>query len=820
MLFKNHFKIAIRQLRKQKFYTAINVTGLAVGIACCLMIALLVQHEFSFDRHHQKADRIYRMLWSASNLSQNPFDFVGVVSAPMAKAMVDDYPEVENAGRIYFLRGDFRNTLVRRSGEIKNTFEQNFIYADAEIFEIFDFPVLQGTIKNNFGEPSTIIITEKIAEKYFPNENPIGQTFIIDNDREDPYRICAVVENTPANSHIQFDFVLPNGELPMASSTSWMNSNFYTYVLLKEGATQKQVEDKLPQTVEKYLPPEDLQSFFEGLNDGDSPYQFYRFGMQPLSEMHLYSEKIGEPQQMGDRRYVLMYGAIAFIVLLIAIINFMNLSTARSVNRSKEVGVRKVLGSFKKDLVFQFLSESVLLSFLAFIFGFIFAQHLLPLFGNLMGKELTMPMGEPWFLPGLLGASLLIGVLAGLYPAFYLSRFKPIKVLSGRVNMRGNKNWLRSSLVVVQFASSIILIAATVGIYSQLKYIQNKELGFEKEQVLLIKDTYTIENINSFKDELRKIPEIKSVTASSFIPVKGAARNQTSFWPGGEDPDDFASCQKWFVDHDYLRTMGFNIKEGRGFSTDYRRDSNAVVINESFAENYGITDPIGKNINTFIGYDEETQTPIPGTFTIIGVVEDFHYEPLNKNIEGLCFMLGESTMTVAVKGSVAATEQLLQKTKNVWHQFVPDQEIRYTFLDDSLAQQYEADKRTGNTLAAFALLAIIVACLGLFALATFLTEQKAKEIGIRKVLGASVASVVLLLSKNFLKLVAIGFLIAIPLAWYALQHWLQDFAYRIDLTWWIFAGAGVVAIFIAFFTVGFQSMKAALVNPVESLRSE
>ena len=493
-MFKNHFKIALRQLRKQKFYTAINVAGLALGVACCLMIAMFIRHEMSYDRYHEKSDRIYRALWSASNLSQNPFDYVGVVSAPMAAAMKNDFPEVEQAGRIYSPRGDFRNTMVRRSDEIKNTFEQEFIYADPEIFELFDLPVLNGTIKEEFGEPSTIVITEKIAKKYFSEEDPIGKTFILDNLTDDPYRIAAVVKNNPANSHVQFDFVLPCAELRMANSTNWMNSNFYTYVSLKEGATQEEVEAKFPHMVAKYLPAKDLKTFFDNLNDGKNLNQFYRFSLQPLTAMHLYSDKIGEPMTMGDRRYVYMYGGVAFIILLIAVINFMNLSTARSSNRAKEVGVRKVLGSFRKDLVFQFLSESILLSLLAFVFGLVFARHLLPLYGDLIGKELFMPMNEWWFVPSVIGAGLMVGILAGLYPAFYLSKFKPIKVLSGELNLSRGNSWLRSSLVVVQFASSIILIAATVGIYSQMNFIQNKEIGFDKEQVMVIKDCYTIDN--------------------------------------------------------------------------------------------------------------------------------------------------------------------------------------------------------------------------------------------------------------------------------------------------------------------------------------
>ena len=818
MLFTN-LKLALRQLRKQKFYTAINVTGLALGIACCLMIAIFIRHELSYDRHHSKADRIHRVLWEGSNTSGQR---VGVVSAPMAKALQEDFPEVLKAGKMFYPRGDNRNTLVRRGDGKHNFFETNLIFGDREVFDIFDFPVVSGDGIGNFGEPQTVVITQAMADKYFPDENAVGKSVIFDDETEFPFQISAVIENLPATSHIQFGFLLCSETLRMSRDESWLNTNFYTYALLKQGTDPDALEAKLPQLIERYIPQYDLTAFFNNLApDGDSPNRYYKFSLQPLTDMHLHSAPVNEPLVHGNIQYVWLYGGVALLVLLIAVINFMNLSTARSANRAKEVGVRKVLGSFRKDLVMQFLSESILLSVIAFLGAIALVAHLLPYFYDLVGKNLEMPIGELWFLPAIFGASLIVGLLAGLYPSFYLSRFAPVKVLSGKVSKGVKSSRLRSGLVVFQFASSVLLIIGTAVIYKQLDYMLNKKLGFDKDQVLLIHDCYTLDdNMTTFKEELQRLPEVKSVTVSGYLPVSGTFRNDTRYWPEGKTMDDFSSVQRWVVDADYLETFGLELVKGQNFTGDRQQDSLSIIISETAARHYGLTEPVGSQLITNVDYDPTTQTSITGKKNIIGVVRDFHFEPLHKNIKGVILVPGTPPFTTCVKANVASMDALLAKAENTWSQLAPNQEFRYTFLDDSLAKMYESEQQTGKALGAFAVLAIIVACLGLFALATFLAEQRTKEIGIRKVLGATTIGLVSLLSKDFLKLVIIALLIASPIAYYFMDKWLQEFAYRIDISWWVFAATSLVAVGIAFLTVSFQSVRAALANPVDSLRSE
>jgi len=531
-----------------------------------------------------------------------------------------------------------------------------------------------------------------------------------------------------------------------------------------------------------------------------------------LSDIYLNSEGVQDDLTHGDIRFVWLFGIIAGFILVIASINFINLSTAKSANRAKEVGLRKTVGSNKGNLIGQFLTESVLYSVLSFILGIVLAIVLLPYFNMLSAKSLVIPWAAWWWLlPLLTISSVIIGIFAGLYPSFYLSSFNPVSVLKGSLSRGSKSSVLRSALVIFQFTISIILIIGTLIVYRQFGYILNKKLGFDKEQVLLLHGANTMgDQVTSLKNELLKLSDVKSVSIGDYLPIAGTKRNGNSFWNEGRSKvDPSVGGQRWQIDHDYINTMGMNIVEGRNFSIDMPTDSKAAIINQTLAKELGLTDPIGKRI-----------TNLMEIFTVIGIVEDFNYESLKQEIGGMCFVLGNSPNIVSVKVNTSDMSRTIHSITGVWDGFSPNQPVRYTFLDESFAMMYADVQRMGLIFSTFALLAIIIACLGLFALSTFMIVQRTKEIGIRKVLGASISNVVFILSKNFLILVVVSNVIAWPVAYYFMNKWLQDFAYRIDMSWWMFVLAGVFALVIALLTIGRQAIRAATANPVESLKYE
>ena len=532
--------------------------------------------------------------------------------------------------------------------------------------------------------------------------------------------------------------------------------------------------------------------------------------LQAIEDVHLDSEVLDQLAH-GDMRLIWIFGSAAILILLLACINFINLSTARSANRAREVGIRRTTGAFRKQLISQFLIESLLYSFISFGIGLVLAFYFLPFFNQLSGKPLEIPWMEPWFFPMIFVAALVIGLLSGLYPAMYLSSFKPIQVIKGAIS-RGSKNpTLRNNLVVFQFTASIVLLIGTGIVNQQLSFILNKKIGFEKDQVLMLQGTNTLgEKIQTFKEELIALPEIQSASVTAFLPVEGAQRNGTPFFLTGEESSaEETNGQQWRVDFDYIQTLGMNIVEGRDFNSEMRTDSQSVVVNQKMVKELGLKDPIGQQID-FIG----------GTWTIIGVVEDFHFESLRQEVRPMALWIGNSTSRVCVRAKSTDMSMVLTKVKRVWKEFAPNQPMRYQFMDESFARTYEDVKRSGNMFTSFAGLAIIIACLGLFGLTAYIAEQRTKEIGIRKVLGASVRQIIELLSKDFAKLVFLSILIASPLAWYIMKQWLKSFAYRIDIQIWIFVAAGCITLLIAFLTMSYHSIKTALADPVESLRTE
>jgi putative ABC transport system permease protein len=805
-MLKNYFIIAWRNLSRQKTYSSIKIGGFALGIAACLLIALFINDELSYDRHFPDGDRTYRVAVVYKDIATDVF-----LQAPFSNALKEDFPEVEQVGRIkpQELFGAGSNE-IRRSDKNINTYEEGFAYADQSLLELLNIRMVYGNRAHALDEPNTIVISKRKADKYFPNEDPVGKTLVINNNFSNPYRIGGVI-NFPEKSHFQYDFLLTLKGLEFwpGEQNNWNAYNYHIYVKLRPGTNASRFEAKLSDITKKYLIPSRLQA---GYKDAEKLLERLSYELQPLSDIYLNPEGVKDGLNHGDIRFIWLFGIIAGFVLVIASINFINLSTAKSANRAKEVGLRKTLGSNKVNLIGQFLTESVLYGVLSFVLGIILAEVLLPYFNMLSAKSLAIPWASWWWLLPLLAiSSVVIGILAGLYPSFYLSSFQPANVLRGSLSRGSKRSTMRNGLVIFQFTISIILIIGTLIVYRQFGYILNRKLGFDKEHVLLLHGANTMGNqVTSLKNELLKLPDVKSVSVGDFLPIAGTKRNTNPFWNEGKRTTELpVSGQFWQVDHDYINTMGMNIVRGRNFSIDMPTDSKASIINQTLAKELGLADPIGKGITH--GYE---------TLTVIGVVEDFNFESMKQEIGGLCLALGNSPNIVSVKVNTSDMSRTIRSITGVWDRFSPNQPIRYDFLDESFARMYADVQRMGLVFSTFALLAIIIACLGLFALSSFMIVQRTKEIGVRKVLGASISNVVFILSKDFLILVVLSNVIAWPVAYYFMNKWLQDFAYRIDISWWLFILASGLALIISLLTIGWQAIRAATANPVESLRYE
>jgi len=805
-MLQNNLKIAWRSMRRQKMYTAIKIGGFALGLATCMLIALYIRHELNYDQHYADKDRIYRLY---NEFHSDKLEKWTSFPASAAKIVKADYPEVEKSARLIpYEWFDGGNNLIRRDDQSENTYEEGFAYADQSLLEILEVPMVYGNPLHALDKPHTMVISRKIADKYFPGQDPTGRTFILDDDPNKAYTIGAVMENFPSTSHLNYDFLLTLTEVEFwkGEQDSWCCWNYNVYLKLRPGADVAALEHKLLRMRDAYHVAH-LEK--EGNKSAADVRKNHYYRLQPVSDIHLRSAGIYDAIPRGDIRYIWLFGAIACFILLLACINFINLSTAKSANRAKEVGLRKVVGSLRGYLVRQFLTESILYSLVSFILAIVMVWLALPYFGTLAGKTLTVPWASWWLAPILIGAALLVGVMAGVYPSFYLSSFRPIEVLKGSLRQGARSSGLRSAMVVFQFTTSIVLIIGTFIIYRQMNFILSAKLGFSKDHVVMIQGAATIKNQKTFKDELRNISQVKNVTGSSYLPVHGTTRDQNGFWVDGKQKEEKSiGAQHWHVDQEYLTTMGIKLLEGRNLDPKIASDSSAVVINQAMAKALGLKDPVGSRIFNW------------RTWNVVGVVEDFHFESMKEKIGPLCLTLGEWGSIIAVKVNGADIQGSLQAITKTWNRFMPNQPFRYTFLDESYARMYDDVRRTGNIFACFAILAIIVACLGLFALSAFMAEQRTKEISIRLVLGASINNIFRLLTQNFLKLVAISFVLAAPLAWYLMRSWLNDYAYRTDLSWDVFALSGIIAVSIALLTVSYQSIRAALANPAQSLRSE
>ncbi len=808
-MIKNYFKIAFRSLWKNKGYSAINIFGLAVGLATCLLIMLYVTDELSFDKYNEKADRIYRV---DGDIQFGGNHFILAVSQdPMGPTLKKDYPAMEQYTRF---RG-YGGFLVKKGAE--NLREDRVIYVDSTLFDVFTLPIISGDGKTALVAPKSVVITEKIARKYFNSTDVVGQSFIM-NDTSN-YKITAVIKNIPRQSHFNFDFFVSMSSLEESRQNNWISSNFNTYIVLKKGSDPKALEAQFPAMLEKYVGPQVKEMMNISMDDFRKSGNWDRTSLTPLLQIHLHSNKTAELGANSSVLYVYMFSSIAILILLIACINFMNLSTARSSGRAKEVGVRKVLGSLRSNLIKQFLTESILISFIALALALLFTGLLLPYFNQLAGKEMSIGLfSKPWLLPALVGLVLVVGFVAGSYPAFFLSAFRPIEVLKGKLSGGFKNSWLRSGLVVFQFWISIILLISTGVIYRQLNYIRSKDLGFKREQVMVMQYTNALgAQTKVFKNDVLKIQGISNITMTGFLPTSEWRSDSPLFPDAVPDQKKALSAQIWNVDENYVPTLGMQILQGRNFSAQFPTDSSGIVLNEAAVNMLGLKDPIDKPLYYMNSFTNKKDL---SAYHIIGIIKNFNFSSLREQVTPLALVWKNQPGSIAIRIDAKNSQSIVQQIENKWKAMAPGQPFSFSFMDDDFNRLYNSEQRTGKIFISFAALAIFIACLGLFGLVTYAAEQRTREIGIRKVLGASVGSIVGMLSKDFLKLVIISAVIAFPIAGWAMSKWLQDFAYRVSMGWWVFLAAGIVALLIAFATICFQAIKAALMNPVKSLRTE
>ena len=798
-MFKNYFKTALKVFSNNKGFTAINIIGLSVGIAACLLIVFYVINELSYDKYNVNAASIYRITENAK-LNGNEASYA-TTEKPLKDALTA-LPEIEKTTRLIPKTSLFvspQKFFIKKGNT--SIEEKNVVYAESDLFDVFTLPMIDGNAASSLNNPNSAVITESTAKKYFNQVNVVGKTITINDSNV--YKITGVIKDIPAQSHFNFDFFLSYSSIPESQSNSWGYSGISNYILVKPGADIHKLEREIRDIELKNYPP----SMSTGGN-------YLNIVLTPLLKIHLYSTSQYELDKGGNIQYIYIFSVIALFILLIACVNFINLSTARSANRAKEVGVRKVLGSTRSYLITQFLTESLLVTLISTIVAVMLVYITMPFFNQVADTHLAITSSSLlWFIPALLGVVLIIGFLAGAYPAFYLSAFKPILVLKGKLAKGFRRSFLRGFLVVFQFSISIFLIISTLVIYNQLNYIHNKDLGFDRTQMLIIKNTNLLGGqAKIFKQEVKQISGVEVVTMSTYLPT-GTERNITGLFP--QLPIDIKQdvlSEFWPVDEDYLKTLNIQLIKGRNFSTQMGTDSSAIVVNEAFVKRFGFKDALNKTVYRF-SYGLQS-------YHIIGIVKDFNYSSLKDNIKPLAFSYGEDNGAVTARVKTTNLPALMASIEHAWKNVSPNQQFNYSFMNDDFDATYRAEQHMQQIFFSFSMLAILIACLGLFGLAAYAAEQRNKEIAIRKVIGASAGSIINILSTDFIKLVCISILIASPIGWFAMNKWLQDFAYKTNISWWVFVVAGLTALSIALLTVSYQAIKAAIANPVKSLRTE
>jgi len=801
-MLKNYYKVAIRNILKYKLFSAINILGMTIGITSCLMIILYVTHELSYDKFHTDADQIYQVGLNGKIGGQDIR--VSNTCPPMAEALVADIPEVEAATRI----AQMYQPVIKNGEKIFT--EEKVFFADSNFFEFFSYQLKEGDIKTALKEPNTVVLTEVMARKYFGDESPMGGLLVMGSENK-TFKVTGIAETPPTNSHFTYNILVSAVSSENLKTGIWLNNFMYTYFKTKANTSVDQVEAKFVPLVEKYIGPE-IEKFMgttlKQMKEAGGAYGYYATN---IKDIHLHSTSQGDVEPGGNIMYVYFFSGIGLFILIIACINFMNLSTARSAGRAKEVGLRKALGSLRGQMIGQFIAESILYSLLAVMLALIACYYLLPSFNLLSGKELGMEVFQtPWFIGGIVGLVLFVGVVAGSYPAFYLTSFSAVEVLKGKVRAGAKSKGIRSFLVVFQFGLSIFLINFTVIVFQQIQFMQKKNLGIDKNNVLILDNTDRLgNNKEAFRNGLSQLTGITKIsyTNNTFPGVN----NTTVFKTAGSEQDHIMGV--YYADYDHQDVLKFELKDGRYFSKEFATDSLAILLNEAAANEFGFANPIGEEV---LYSDNGSSFK---KYKVVGVIRDFNFESFKDQVRPLSILLTQNAGNLLVRYEGDPAE-VIKTVENLWKQHASSEPFEYSFMDESFDRLFRAEQRMGQLFSVFSGLAIFIACLGLFALAAFTTEQRTKEIGVRKSMGASVFSLSILLSKEFTKLVVIAFVPAAILAWYISDTWLNGFAYRIDINPLVFVLSGVAAVLIAWLTVSYQSIKAATSNPVNSLRYE
>lgn len=811
MLF-NYLKVAIRALLKKKTFAIINITGLSVGATASLLIFLYVQGELSYDKHFTDHERTYRMV--EDRIYPDRVAYFSMIPAGFATVLPEEIPEVEIATRLV----GFTNFATNTRYEDKTFSEYYFFGADSNFFEVMPYRLLKGNEKDVLRHPNTIVLTESTAKRYFADAEPMGKRITIPDgnpDTSDDVEVVGVMEDIPENSHMKFDALTSVQRFAFVQAASFYIAGTYTYVKLAEGTDPLVVENKFPPLVEKYaagqIEREVGVSFKKYIENGNG----YKYTLQPLADIHLNSHRLNEIKPGGSITAVRVLSFIGIMIVAIAGINFVNLATARSAERAREVGVRKVLGTRKRQLIWQFLSESLLITTISMILAIVLLEVILSTFNNVSGTKLEFDViSNPSLVGAILGVTITLGVVAGLYPALFISNLKPVQVLKGKFRSTGSGRILRNGLVVFQFSVSIILISATLVVYDQLDFIRNKSMGFDKDNVLIINHNSGAEQAKVIRDQLLGIPGVEQVGFSNTVPggyfygtMYKTQGSEEAYTPKGMQMDD-----------EYAATMKLKVIQGRSFSPDFD-DSLSVMINQRAVASFNLKDPVG---TVLTHYPQGQQVPVQ--LTIVGVVEDFHYESLHTPIAPLVIHNTEGLYNggslFVVKIDPGSEQQVLATIESKWKELAPDEAFVYNFMDGRLSELYTDESRSGTLLMMFSVVAIVIACVGLFGLAAYMANQRTKEIGVRKVLGASVSSIVGLLSKDFFKLVAVALVIGTPVSLFLVRQWLEGFAYRVSLSALTFVVAGVIVMFFTAITISYQAINASLINPANSLKEE
>lgn len=798
-MLKNLFKVSIRNIIKDKTYSIVNIAGLTIGITCSMFLFMYILHELSYDRYHKNAENIYRIV---SNIKEpdNAFTWA-VAQIPMADELRNNYPEVENAVRFF----GTQRTLFKN--EDKQFYEEDFFLADSTVFDMFDYTFISGDPGTALDQPFSIVLTKSIAIKYFGTDDVLGRS--LQNQQGEDYKITGIIEDVPLNSHFRFDALISRSTRP-GYQGSWGNFGVYTYIQLPAGYDLSKIYASLDKIVKDRVNP-----IFEQFNIKVA------YELQKITDIHLYSKIQDEAEAGGDISYIYIFGSVAVFMLLIACINYMNLATARSANRSKEVGIRKVMGSQRGQLIIQFITESVIIAMMALVVSLGLIYLLLPFFNDLANKQLPFSyILQPVVIFALIGMIAVVGILGGSYPAFYLSGFNPVNVLKGKFSGKGGNVLLRKGLVIVQFGITIFMLISTLIVFDQLEFLRNKELGFDKKQLIRIdlSGRELRQRSQALMEKLKQSTEVEEVSTASSSPGQNIGKllfkvedNEGRMVDRGVD--------LFSADYDFIKTMGMTIAQGRDFSRDIISDTTfAVLVNEAMVKRMGWDNPLGKKF--ILQGAGPNNTDIEKR--VVGVLKDYHQNSLYDAIEPLMIVLDDNPNYVFVRTKPGDIRNSLAGIESTWKEINPNSPFEYHFLDQDFDSQYKADEKRSQIFTAFSGLTIIIACLGLLGLTAFTTEQRTKEIGVRKVIGASIRSLVVLVSSEFFLLVGIGLILSLPFTWYFTKNWLQNFAYRIELgdQWPTFLGAALLAFLITLFTVGFHVIRAAMVNPVNSLRNE